>query len=122
VPMRHWCARTPRPRVDHLAVRVRRQVGVPLRRGVVLVPEELLDVIQRNPVLHQPRGGGVAHDPGREPPDPRRGDRRVPDPVAEVLIGDRAAVGAVNTMASRGRPVISTDIPSSVCGGTGTTR
>jgi hypothetical protein len=28
-------------------------VGIPLRRGIVLVPEQLLDVVQRHPVLHQ---------------------------------------------------------------------
>ena len=70
---------------------VRRQMRVPLSRGVILVPQEGLHVVQRNPVLHQPRGARVAHDPRRETAHPSRGDRRVPHPVTEVLIGDLGA-------------------------------
>jgi hypothetical protein len=47
--VRHWCASTPRPRLYDLPVRVRRQVRIPLRRGVVLMPEQRLDVVQRHP-------------------------------------------------------------------------
>jgi hypothetical protein len=43
--------RAPAPRLDHLVVSVRRPVGVPLRRGVVLVAEQRLQVVQRHAIL-----------------------------------------------------------------------
>jgi hypothetical protein len=66
-------------------------VRVPLRRRERLVPEQRLNVVQRHPVLHHPARGSVPHDPRRQAADPGRADRRVPYPVAEVTIADRAA-------------------------------
>jgi hypothetical protein len=56
--MRHSAAT---PRRQHFPVRVRGQVRVPLGRGVILVPEQGLDVVQWDAVLHQP-GTAVADD------------------------------------------------------------
>jgi hypothetical protein len=47
-PVRCWCVAAPTPRFDDLAVSVRRQVRVALRRGERLVAEEGLDVVQRD--------------------------------------------------------------------------
>ena len=65
---------------------------------------------------------GVAHDPRRETADARGLYSRVPNAVPEVPVVHRAALRAVNTSASRGRPVISADMPSRMCGGTGAMR
>ena len=123
----------------------RSEMGVPLSCGVILVAEEGLNVVQRNPVLHEPRRRGVPHDPGRKRRIMCRGSshawgvhapfRNFSECSGAGLPHSRAAVtagyhtrlrkcpsltgppsGAVNTSASRGRPAISTDIPSSARG------
>jgi hypothetical protein len=103
-------------------MRVGREVRVPLRGRVVLVPEQLPDVIERHPVLNKPGGGGVPHDPGREPADPGGDDRGIPDPVAEVPISHRAALRGGEHEGIPRDPAIRADMPSSVRGGTGDLR
>ena len=75
-----------------------------------------------NPVLHQPARGCVPHDP--------RGNLRMPAAsTAGYQIRSRKCSSvtappskAVNTRVLRGRPAISTDMPSMAGGGTGTVR
>jgi hypothetical protein len=50
-------------------VSIRRKVRVALRRRVVLMAQERLDVVERDAVLHEPAGCGVPHDARREPAD-----------------------------------------------------
>ena len=51
--MRHWCAKAARPRLQHLPLRVWRQVRARLRSGIVLAPEQGLHVVQRHTILNQ---------------------------------------------------------------------
>ncbi len=90
--VRQGCVVTPRPGLHDLIVSVGREVGVPLGCPVALVAKERLDVVQRHAVDYEPARRGVAHDPGREPPDARGLYRRVPDPVPEVPVIYRAAL------------------------------
>lgn len=85
--------RPARPRLQYLAVRIRRKVSVALRRGVVLMPQERLHVVERDAILHEPARGGVPHNARREPPNAGRPDRWIPDAVAEELVGYRTAPG-----------------------------
>ena len=56
--VRHWCAKTPRPGRYDLAVSVRRNVGITHRRGERLVPQQGLDVVQRNAPAGTRAGSG----------------------------------------------------------------
>ena len=90
--VRRWYAKTAIPRLQDPVVRVGCEVRVPLGAGVVLVTKEGLNVIQRHVVLHEPRRRGVPHDPRRERRMSASATARVPHPVAEVLVRDRAAL------------------------------
>ena len=110
--VRHRCVTTPRPRLHNLVVSVRSEVGVPLGCPVALVAEQRLDVVQRHAVDHQPARGGVAHDPGREAADARGLTAGYQIRSRKFPSSTGPPSGAVNTRASRGRPVISADMPS----------